>query len=46
MSIEIINEIQELFFSKLEAKTGWGKNDIKDLYKDCVIEVLTRHIKP
>lgn len=25
--------------------TGWGKNDIKELYKECVIEILTSNIK-
>jgi hypothetical protein len=42
---EILNEIQALYFQKLEAKTGWGRNDLKELYKDCVLEVLKNHIK-
>ena len=37
---EILAEIQELFFTRLQRKTGWGKNEIVELYKECVIEVL------
>jgi hypothetical protein len=44
MPKEILDEIQELFFLELESKTGWGKNDIKQLYKDCVLEVLKRRL--
>jgi hypothetical protein len=44
MNKEILNKIQTLFFSKLENKTGWGKNDVKELYKQCVIEVLSEYI--
>jgi len=36
----ILDKIQELFFAGLQAKTGWGKNDVQDLYKDCVIQAL------
>lgn len=46
MTPEILDEIQDLYFEKLDAKTGWGKNDVKELYKDCVLEVLKKHIKP
>jgi hypothetical protein len=41
----LILEIQKLFFSKLESKTGWGKNDVKELYNQCVIEVLSTYIE-
>jgi hypothetical protein len=37
---EILAEIQELFDSRLQKKTGWGKNEVMELYKQCVIEVL------
>jgi hypothetical protein len=40
----ILDEIQEVFFSKLGAKTGWGRNEIQALYKDAIIEVLANHI--
>jgi hypothetical protein len=45
MNKEILNKIQELFFSKLESKTGWGKNNVKELYNQCVIEVLSEYIE-
>lgn len=45
MTEVILQEIEALFYSKLEAKTGWGKNDVKSLYKDCQLEVLRKHIK-
>jgi hypothetical protein len=38
---EILAEIQELFDSRLQRKTGWGKNEVMELYKQCVIEVLS-----
>ena len=37
---DILNQIQELFDSRLQKKTGWGKNEVMELYKQCVIEVL------
>ncbi len=40
MNKKLIERIQELFFEALEKKTGWGKNDIKDVYKDCVMQAL------
>lgn len=44
MSQEIIKQIQELFFQRLDEKTGWGKEQIKELYKQCVIDVITKLI--
>jgi hypothetical protein len=37
---EIIQRISDLFQQRLQAKTGWGKDQVLSLYKDCVIEVL------
>ena len=37
---EILKQIDDLFNEKLEAKTGWGKNEVKDLYRSSVNEVL------
>jgi hypothetical protein len=37
---EIIKKISDLFEHRLQAKTGWGKDQVLKLYKDCVIEVL------
>jgi hypothetical protein len=37
---EIVFEIKSRFEKALESKTGWGKNEIKTLYDQIVIEVL------
>jgi hypothetical protein len=42
---EIIFEIQTKFAEALEAKTGWGKNEVKSLHDQVIIEVLSKHIK-
>lgn len=42
---EIIFEIKTRFELALEAKTSWGRNDLKKLYDQVVIEVLSEHIK-
>ncbi|MES3018168.1 MAG: hypothetical protein V4721_10325 [Bacteroidota bacterium] len=44
MNQMILNRIQELFFAKLETKTGWGRNDIKAAYKDAVLEALKEYL--
>lgn len=43
---ELIFEIKSRFEKALETKTGWGKNEIKTLYDQIVIEVLAEQIKP
>ncbi len=42
---EIIFEIKRRFEEALEAKTGWGKNEIKTLHDKIIIEVLSEQIK-
>jgi hypothetical protein len=37
---DIITEIQTLFSDRLQSKNGWGKNEVLELYNQCVIEVL------
>jgi hypothetical protein len=44
MNKEILDKIQALFFTRLEDKTGWGKNDIKQLYIECQLEILKQYI--
>ncbi len=44
MNKEILDAIEALFYDKLQAKTGWGKNDVIQLYKDCVLEILKNYI--
>jgi len=40
MGAKIINKIERLFFEKLEKNTAWCKEEVKKLYKECVIIVL------
>ncbi len=40
MNSSILSKIEKSFHEKLEAKTGWGKNDIFQMYKDVVMRVL------
>lgn len=40
----MINELQEVFFGMLERKTSWGRNELKDLWKDAVIVVAARRL--
>ena len=37
---ELMYKIEEIFFKKLEAKTGWGKNEIKQTYRVSVSEAI------
>lgn len=40
MNKKLLERIQELFFHSLDLKTGHGKNEIKDIYKDAVNKAL------
>jgi hypothetical protein len=42
---ELIFEIKSRFELALEAKAGWGKNEIKTIYDNIVIEVLSEQLK-
>jgi hypothetical protein len=44
MDKKLILRIQELFFKALEAKTSWGRNEIKDMYSGAVMHALLEHI--
>lgn len=35
-----ISEIRSVFYQKLEAKTGWGRNEIKAAFNEAVESVL------
>jgi len=37
---ELTEQLQQRFFDKLETKTGWGRNEIKQLFLETVIEVV------
>lgn len=41
---EIVMEIKNRFELALEAKSGWGKNEIKAVYDNIVIEVLSEQL--
>lgn len=40
MNKKLIERITELFTVKLQAKTGWGRNDILAIYKEAVNEAI------
>jgi hypothetical protein len=40
----LIWEIKLRFEKALEEKTSWGRNDLKKLYDDIVIETLSEHV--
>ena len=41
---KIIFEIKQEFEKELESKTGWGKNEVRQLHDQVVIRVLSRHV--
>lgn len=43
---DLLAKIQEVFFKRLEEKTGWGRNDLKMMYLECQNEVLRKAITP
>ena len=36
MNLKLINRIKQLFKEKLSAKTGWGRNEILEMFNECV----------
>ena len=40
MNSKLLLKIREIFHAKLQAKTGWGRNEIMDLYNTSVNEAL------
>jgi hypothetical protein len=40
----LLKRIKEIFYNKLQAKTGWGKNEVMELYVDAVNEALIEKI--
>jgi hypothetical protein len=40
MNKKLLERIEALFTAKLQAKTGWGRNDVLAAYKDAVREAL------
>ncbi len=40
MNQKLLKRIEELFAAKLQAKTGWGRNDVLNVYKEAVNEAI------
>jgi|TARA_R110000822_G_scaffold275189_2_gene397363 hypothetical protein len=40
MKKELLKRIEEIFVQKLQAKTGWGRNDVLCIYKESVNEAI------
>lgn len=40
MNKKLLERIEELFKEKLQFKTGWGRNEILNIYKDAVKEAI------
>lgn len=40
MNKQLLQRIEELFTAKLQAKTGWGRNEVLAAYRDAVREAL------
>ena len=41
MNKQILKRIEEIFEQKLQAKTGWGRNEVMIAYSEAVIEALS-----
>lgn len=40
MNRKLVLKIRDIFHAKLQAKTGWGRNEIMELYNASVNEAL------
>ncbi len=38
--LELIRNIQSAFYHQLEAKTGWGRNEVKEIFEAAVDSVI------
>jgi hypothetical protein len=38
MNKKLIERIGDLFLQRLQIKTGWGKNEVIEIYKECVVK--------
>jgi hypothetical protein len=43
---KMLMEIQENFEQRLQAKTGWGRNDVMAEYKAAVLDVALSNLSP
>jgi len=37
---KLLDLVEKLFYTKLEKKTGWGRNEIKQAFRDSVTEAV------
>jgi hypothetical protein len=44
MNKELIKRIEQIFAEKLQAKTGWGRNEILIAFKESVNEAVLEFI--
>lgn len=44
MNKKLIERIEQIFNQKLEAKTGWGKNEVKILLKEAIAEAALEFV--
>lgn len=42
---QLLQRIEQLFHEKLQAKTGWGRNEIHALYRESVNEALMEAVQ-
>ncbi len=40
MNRKLLQRVEEIFALKLQAKTGWGRNDVLAAYKESVSEAI------
>ena len=41
---DFIKRVQDNFYKRLEAKNGWGKNEIKQQHEQAVAEELIKYM--
>jgi len=44
MNKELIKRIEQIFAQKLQAKTGWGRNEVMEAYRSTVNEAILEFI--
>jgi hypothetical protein len=40
MTDNVLSELRTLFITEIMKKNSWGKNEVIELWKDCLIKVL------
>lgn len=40
MNKALLQRIEEIFIAQIETKNSWGKNEIKQLYANCVKQAI------